>query len=185
MAIVLGNSDIFQSAQCRAQFIEHTNLLSMKFLPYSSVITKQITVCYILLVTGIQLLFANPENQVVGNSVFFLRQQFHAKQMFVNFDFTNNHSPRIVDTCSSRPNFIKPTCMLIIKHAKDRSFKRMWPPLNSVLVSYTGYFDNCQQQSVGSNPGPTLVPLSKALLNPLLQTSNVLKIVYSALHKSC
>ena len=75
--------------------------------------------------------------------------------------------------------------MVIIKHAKDRSFKRMWPPLNSMLVSYTGYFDNCQQQSVGSNPGPTLVPLSKALLNPLLQTSNVLKIVYSALHKSC
>ena len=58
----------------------------MTFLPQiKNNITNHILVCYILLVTGIQLLFAYPKNQedIWLVILFLLRKKFHAKQTFV------------------------------------------------------------------------------------------------------
>ena len=57
----------------------------MKCLPWSNRITNLILICCILLVTGIQLMFAYPGNHVkIWLVILFLsRQKCYAKQMFV------------------------------------------------------------------------------------------------------
>ena len=76
------------SCTTRAQFhraAQHKNLLSIKFFLDKNRITNQVSICCILLVTGIQLLFANPENhrEVWLVTLFILMQTFHAKQIVV------------------------------------------------------------------------------------------------------
>ena len=59
--------------------------LAWNFFLDKNRITNQISICCILLVTGIQLLFAYPENHVeIWLVILFLsRKKFHAKQIFV------------------------------------------------------------------------------------------------------
>ena len=65
----------------RAQFhkaCKHRNLLSMKFLPWWE-ITKQNVICCILLVTGIELLFAvswKSRGNLVGKSCYYQERNF-------------------------------------------------------------------------------------------------------------
>ena len=59
--------------------------LAWNFFLDKNRITNQILICCKLLVTGIQLLFAYPENHMeIWLVIMFLsRQKFHAKQIFV------------------------------------------------------------------------------------------------------
>ena len=59
--------------------------LAWNFFLGKNKITNKISICCILLASGIQLLFAYPENHVeIWLVILFLsRQKFHAKQIFV------------------------------------------------------------------------------------------------------
>ena len=67
------------------ELLSTTICLAWNFFLDKNRITNQISICCILLVTGIQLLFAYPENHVeIWLVILFLsRKKFHAKQIFV------------------------------------------------------------------------------------------------------
>ena len=73
-------------------------------------ITNQISICCIFLVTGIQLLFAHPENHVeIWLVILFLsRKKFHAKQIFVlSSTMKLGHGLKIHYICFIRNIFYK------------------------------------------------------------------------------